>query len=378
MNQQNQTISSRQLAFFAAFFLPLGKLLQLPSLLCEGAGGDLLIAATIGIGAEFIAFLSLFIFCAKTKESPLDFLEKRCGKLASSILYGVFALFLLVFATLPLFDLEKFSHAAFSDTSPTFFVFAPFFILSGFICTKGLTAYGRVFDLTPVLVLLPLLGLILMGAGQADFSRLLPLMEKPFRVSLKTLWQNASYFSSGGLLLPLLCCYRYEEGDGKKILPAFAVGGALTLLFLACFFSLFGLLGSKEHFAVMKIARYFPALKLIGRIDLLLVYSVSVALFYYTILPLRLFTECFQRCFSLKSRTILSAILSLALYFILLFFNKYTTKIHAFFSKNLSPVFLLFSLILPILFFVLSFTKVGGRCEVNTKFNRKNKTGEEP
>ena len=367
MNTNNQAITSRQLAFFLAFFMPVGKLLELPCLLVDGAGGDLLIAAAVGLIAEFLAFAALFFFCKRTGESPFSFLEKKWGKKAASVIYALFAVFLLVQVTLPLFDLEKFSHAAFSDTSPTFFIFAPFFILSGFICTKGIKSYGRVFDLGPALVLIPLLGLILMSVGQSDFSRLLPVMEKPLTVSLKTAWKTSAYFSSGGLLVPMLSGYRYEKGDGKKLFPAFAAGAALTLLFLACFFALFGLLGSKEHYALMKIAQYFPALKSIGRIDLLLVYSIAIALFYYTALPLQQFTECFTQCFSIKSKTVTAAVLSIALYFAVLFCNKYTTAIQAFFMNHLAPVFVLFSLLLPVLFLLVSEKNNGSRYAMNKK-----------
>ena len=48
LNHKNTTINARQLAFFIAFFLPMGKLLELPSRLTSYAGGDLLIAADAG------------------------------------------------------------------------------------------------------------------------------------------------------------------------------------------------------------------------------------------------------------------------------------------------------------------------------------------
>jgi hypothetical protein len=294
-------------------------------------------------------------------------LENRFGKPATRIFYAIYALFLLLFATLPLFDLEKFSHAAFSDTSPTFFIFTPFFVLSGFICTKGIKAIGRAADISLVLFLAPILGLLGMSIGQADFSRLLPIIEKPLSVSFKAVWKTLPYFSTGAIFLPIASGYKYSVGDEKKILPAFGVGAFLTLLFLAVFFSVFGLLGEKEHFAVMKIAQFFPALRFIGRIDLLLVYVLSIGLFYYTALPLQLFTECFTRCFSLKSKIGVAATLSISLYFFVLNGNKYLTEIHAFFAKWLAPVFLVFSLLLPALFLLLSIQKDRGRVLLNEK-----------
>lgn len=367
INTDNRQINTRQLAFFAAFVLPVGKLLELPSLLTAYNGGDLLIAAVLGLFLEFISFAALILFSKRSQSTPIEALTQRCGKPTARIFCGIYALFLLMFATLPLFDLEKFSHSAFSDTSPTFFVFTPFLILSGFICTKGIKAVGRTADLSPALFLIPLLGLLAMSVGQADFSRLLPIVEKPLTNSIKAVWKTLPYFSSGGLLLPLFSGYRYRSGDAKKLLPAFGGGAALTLLFLATFFAVFGLFGEKEHFAVLKIAQFFPALKFVGRIDLILVYLLAIGLFYYTALPLQLFTDCFTRCFALKSKLPTAIVLTVALYPCMLFFNKYSNAIHAFFSQFLPPVFLVFSLLLPILFLLLFGKKGGGRYQMNNK-----------
>ncbi len=362
-----QRITARQLAFFTAFLLPIGKLLELPSLLTAYAGGDLLIAALVGLSIEFLPFCCLLLFCKRHKTAPIEALEKRLGGTTARIFCGIYALFLLFYAALPLLDLEKFSHAAFSDTSPTFFIFAPFFVLSGFICTKGLSAYGRVADLLPVLFLMPLLGLIAMSLGEADFTRLLPVVEKPLTVSVKAVWKTTAYFSTSSLLLPMMSAYQYRDGDEKKLLPAFGVGSALTLLFLAAFFAVFGVMGEKEHYAVMKLAQYFPALKFVGRIDLLLVYTLSIGLFYYTALPLQLFTECAVRCFSLRKKWIAASILSVGMLLFTLFCNKYSNAIHAFFREAMPPVFLLFSVGLPIAFLLLFWEKRGSRYANTTK-----------
>ena len=372
-----QRITARQLAFFTAFLLPAGKLLELPSLLTAYAGGDLLIAALFGLGIEFIPFCCLLLLCKRSKTAPIEALERRCGAPTARIFCGAYGLFLLFYAALPLLDLEKFSHAAFSDTSPTFFIFAPFFVLSGFICTKGLSAYGRAADLLPVLFLLPIVGLLGMSLTEADFTRLLPVVEKPLSVSLKAVWKTTAYFSFGGLLLPMMSAYQYHDGDEKKLLPAFGVGAALTLLFLATFFAVFGIMGEKEHYAVMKLAQYFPALKFVGRIDLLLVYTLSIGLFYYTALPLNLFTECFTRCFSLRKKWITASLLSVGLLLFTLFCNKYSNAIHAFFAEAMPPVFLLFSVLLPIAFLLLFGQKRQGRYENNRKNEKKEADYEE-
>jgi hypothetical protein len=237
MNTNCTPINTRQLCFFAAFVLPVGKLLQLPSLLTRYAGGDLLISTLAGLLLEFLAFASLVAFAKRANCAPVEFLTNKWGNFAARFFCAVYAVFMLLFTALPLFDLEKFSLAAFSDTSPTFFIFTPFLFLSGFICTKGLKGVGRSADIAPLLFFFPLLGLFVFSVGQADFSRLLPVIEKPFTASLSAAWKTLPYFASGGLCLPVFEGYRYRQGDEKKLLPAYAVGAFLSLLFFAVFFA---------------------------------------------------------------------------------------------------------------------------------------------
>ena len=127
LNTKKQRINARQLAFFTAFLLPAQKLLELPSLLTTYAGGDLLIAALFGLALEFLPFCCLLLFAKRTGCAPIEGLERRCGIATARIFCGVYGVFLLSCAVLPLLDLEKFIYAAFYDTSPTIFSFAAFF-----------------------------------------------------------------------------------------------------------------------------------------------------------------------------------------------------------------------------------------------------------
>ena len=222
-----------------------------------------------------------------------------------------------------------------------------------------------------MLFLLPTLALLIMSVGQADFSRLLPVMEKPITVSLKAALKTAPYFSAGALLLPVCCGYRYEEGAEAKLLPAFGAGSALFLIFLAVFFSVFGTLGEKEHYALMKTAQFFPALRYVGRIDLLMVYLVTVVLFFYTALPLQLSVDGIRMLLPIKTEFLPSAIINLAAFVFVLICNKRTAALQRFFLERLSPLFLFFSLTLPLLLFLFSLKKDGGRGATNEKIQEK-------
>ena len=362
--------NARQLGFFLAFFLPVGKLLELPSLLASEAGGDLLFPAFLGLGVEALALAAVFLFVKRTGMGVFAFLDRKNSGLGKAARFLYCAL-LLVYAFPFLLDLEKFSHAAFSDTEPTFFSFLPFFILCGFISTKGLKAVGRSADLCPVLFFLPFVGLAVLSFGSADFSNLLPILEKPLFSHVKTVFHTSPFWTSGLLFLPLFEGYSHKSGDGKKLFFAYAVGACLVLLFLAIFYGLYGPIAEKEHYALSKIGLFFPALATLGRTDLLLVYLITVVLFFFTALPVQLSVDLFAKGLSLKQKTLPSAAVNLGLFVAVLFLNRHYNAVYGFLTKTLSPVFFLFGTVAPLLFLLLALLEGKGRGQVRGERKKK-------
>ncbi len=346
-NPSNQKICARQIAFAAAFLLPAAKLLEVPSLLAEYAKGDVLLPALMHFLAQALVLLGV-LFAASQAEKPL--LERLKDKLGKGIfaVYALYALYFLFAAALPLLDLEKFVYAAFFDTAPTAFSFYVFFFLSAFIATKGVKAVGRCADLCVFLFLLPFLAILGMSFTETDFTRLLPLFSTEFSSVAQGFMRSTPHFSDAVLLLPLLVNLRYKEGDGKKIMLGYGAGSLLTLLFLAVFFCIFSSIAPREHYAFSKIAQYFPALSVVGRIDLLFVYFLSVVLLFYTCLPVQYAAQAVGRIFHTERLTLISAILNIALLVALLFFNKNYNAIYALISGKLFPVFWLIADLLPL------------------------------
>lgn len=341
-------INTRQLCFLVAFLFPVAKMLETPRLLAQTAAGDLLFPA---LGSFLIgAFpLAAFLFLSyKTDKTLFQLIEDSFGKIAAKIVYFFLTAYYLFAAVLPLLDLEKFSYAAFFDTAPTTFSFAPFFFLSAFLCTKNVKAIGRSADLCLFLFLIPFLGILLMAVGEAKLSSLLPVLSQPLSSSMKGVLTSKAHFADGALLLPLIGCYRYEKGAAKKVGLAFAAGAAFTLLFLAFFYGVYTTLAPKEHYAFAKIAQYFPALAVVGRIDLLLVYLLSVVYIFYACLPLQFAVDCFCKAVNLEKKAIYSTVLNIGLFVFVLFANSRYDGIYALYTQTLYPVFFVFSDLLPL------------------------------
>ena len=372
-NPSNQKICARQIAFAAAFLLPAAKLLEAPSLLAEYAKGDVLLPALMHFLAQALVLLGV-LFAASQAEKPL--LERLKDKLGKGIfvVYALYALYFLFAAALPLLDLEKFVYAAFFDTAPTTFSFYVFFFLSAFIATKGVKAVGRCADLCVFLFLLPFLALLGMSFVEADFTRLLPLFSTEFPMVAQGFMRSTPHFSDAVLLLPLLVNLRYEEGDGKKILLGYGAGSLFTLLFLAVFFSIFSSIAPREHYAFSKIAQYFPALSVVGRIDLLFVYFLSVVLLFYTCLPIQYATQSIGRIFRTERLTLISALVNIALLVALLFLNKNYNAIYALISGKLFPIFWLVADLLP-LFCLFLPAEPRQKPTLNKRYTKRTETG---
>ena len=362
--QYNGGVSARQIAFLAAFLLPASKLLEAPSILAKHAAGDLLFPAVLHFLFQTLILLGVLYAASKSPIPLIERLKSALGK-GMYLLYILYAAYFLFSATLPLLDAEKFVYATYFDTAPTLFSFGVFFLFSAFVCTKGIKAIGRCADLCLFLFLVPFLALSFMAFSETDFSNLLPFFDTKLNRSFTAFARTSPHFSDTILLFPLIANLNYKEKDGVKIVTGYAAGGAFTLLFLAIFYGLFSTIAPREHYAFTKIGQYFPALSVVGRIDLLFVYFLSVVLLFYTCLPLQYLTTALANLFRTERKTYISAILNFALLVGVLFFNQKYNRFYAVISGKLAPVFWVFADLLPLLCLLLPTRKVGGRYALN-------------
>ncbi len=341
-------ICGRQIGFFAAFVLPVYKLMEAPSILARYAKGDLLLPALLHFLVQAGVLVALVYAVSRDETTLSQRLQARLGK-GVRIVYAAFALYYLFTAILPLLDLEKFVYAVFYDTAPTIFSFAFFFLFSAFVCSKALpTSTGRSADISLFFFLIPFLALILMSLTEADFTGLLPLFERQFGHTVSAFTRTLPHFSDAVLLLPLLARLEYKKGDSKKILFGYGAGCVFTLVFLAAFYALFSTIAPREHYAFAKIAQYFPALTVVGRIDLIFVYMLCVVLFFFVATPMQYAVDLSTRLLGERARIPLAATLNFAAFLFVLLANKHYDGVYALIGGKLFPVFLLFGALFPL------------------------------
>ena len=373
-------VCGRQLCFFAAFFLPITKMLEAPALLSKYAAGDILVPALAHYLLQSAVLAALLFLSSKLDKPLLRAIADAFGQWTAKIFCFAYAAYFLFAALLPLLDLEKFVYAAFFDTAPTNFSFAPFFVFSGYFCVKGLKTLARSADLSAFLFLFPFIVLMIMSVGQTDFTAVLPIFGEPFKGVTRGFLSTTPHFSDAALFLPFLCGYQYKKGDGKKIFSSYLLGGALVSFFLVVFWGLYTSLAPREHYAFIKVAQYFPALNVVGRVDLLLCYLLTVLLLFNACLPILYCIEFFSAGLDSSKRVLPSFVLNLALFFFVLYCNKYYNAIYGFF-ENAFPVFWIFCVVIPLacLFLLLKKPKknvennknAGGRYETNETSRQK-------
>ena len=329
------------------------KLVELPSLLARKTDGALLLPALFQFILQFSALL-LVLYAVKNGEGSLfSRMQKRIGKWTKPLAVPC-CLFFILYAVLPILDLEKFTYAVFYDTAPTAFSFGFFFLLTAFVACQPRSIVGRFGDIALFLTPFSVLALLIMSFPACNFSALLPLTQTQPHSFFYALRDSAMPFADVALLLPLLFQLEYKKGDAKKIVLGYGLGALATLLFLAVFYGVYSASAGREHYAFAKIAQYFPALSIVGRMDLLFVYVVCVALFFYACSPLLFAVRCIKHVYPNGSSAVISGVLSIAFFLFTLFCNKYYDSIYALFSRQLYPVFFLFSVGLPLatLFFI--------------------------
>ena len=91
IQQDKPVINGRQLCFFAAFLIPVAKLLAVPALLAYYAKGDLLLPAL----AQYLlqgAVLAVILFIAsRTDKSFYDLIADTLGAVTAKIVYILYA-----------------------------------------------------------------------------------------------------------------------------------------------------------------------------------------------------------------------------------------------------------------------------------------------
>lgn len=340
-------ISPRQLYFFLACIMPAGKLVILPSLLAQQAKNDLLLPALIGYlvqaGVVFCVLLA-----AKKGESLFSLLRNTFGKIAAIAVMSVLSLFFFYAALLPLLEQRLFVQSTFYDTLPSLAAFAPYFVFSVYLCAKPLGSQGRVWDILGPIAIAGLAGILVLSVGETDLGALLPLGGGGMG-TFKALPVLSGWLFDGAVLLMLLGRIDYKKGTAWKGTLWYLAGALGVLLFLAVFYGVFGDVAVNQPFAIAKTSKYFSGITVLGRIDYIFIYALSLVMAFWCAMPLQAGIDCFLQPFGRERHlaTILSVAVN-AVFLALMYFldNRFGEVLH-FVTGAPFWIFVVFCTVLP-------------------------------
>ncbi len=302
-------ISPRQLYFFLACVMPVGKLVILPSLLAQYAKNDLLfpmlISYLIQAGVVFAVLLAM-----RKGESLYALLSNTFGKVASIVILVILSIFYLYAGLLPLLEQRLFVQSVFYDTLPSLAAFAPFFVFSIYLCAKPLGSQGRVWDILGPLSVAGLAGVLILSVASTDPGALLPVGGGGFKGALKAFTVATGWFFDGAILLMLLGRVDYKKGTAWKGTLFYLAGGLGVLAFLAVFYAVFQDMAAGQYFAIAKTSKYFSGITVLGRIDYVFIYMLSLVMAFWCTVPLQAGIDCYLQPFGRHRH--LATILSVA------------------------------------------------------------------
>lgn len=340
-------LSVRQLCLFLACLAPCGKLLSLPAILSREAGGDLLISALINFLFQGVIIFLMLRLAERTEFTFFGLLKNTFGEVAARVIYVIFALYFLFYALFPVLEQKFFVQSELYDSLPSLLVFLPFFLFSLFACAKNITAIGRSADIALPLFAISVGGLLFMSVSSADFSAVLPIGDSSPAQILSGSAHTQNWFSDSAFVLLFLGKFPAGRKTTVKATVAYAIGALVVLAFLLVFYGIFQSIAPREGYAISKIGRYYSALSVIGRVDILLNYIFTIALLFYSVVPFMLGAECLSYVFG-EHRIIYSVIFNALAAAFTVIFNHSAIIVYRVINVYLFPVFIVFAYGFPV------------------------------
>lgn len=348
-----ENISVRQICFILIAYNAATKLLLYPSFAANAAGNALIFPALFDLLIQTLIVWSVAFLSSRTKYTFFELLENTFGSVTARIFYGLFALYFLMSAIIPVNEQQLLVHDSFYDTLPSLWVFLPFFIFAVYAGVKSFTNVGRCADLCLPVFLICIFGFLLMAVEGADFSNLLPVLTQPFSkvagLSLASLFR----FSESAFLLLFMGHYKYKKGDAAKMTLSYVAGGLAVVAVMAAFYCVYGSLAPTRSFALSNVSVFFSAISYVGRIDLFLLYAFEIVALFATVLNIQACVHCLCKAFNRNWRIIYSLCANAVLIVLTFIINNNFSVLQQTAAKWFWIPAVIFAYLIPVLAWVL-------------------------
>ncbi len=329
------------------------RLLLYPTALSSACGNDLLFPIIIDFAVQTVVVWAVSYLCSRTDKTFFELLENTFGKVTARIIYGLFALYFAFSAVFPMMEQKQYVGQIFYDTLPSLLVFLPFFAFAVYAGCKGMTNIGRCADISLPIFAVAFALMLFMAFSDVDLSNLLPVLKTPATKLLGGAVGSFFRFTEPSFLLMFMGHFRYRKGDAAKITLSYAGGGLAVILFTAVFYSIYGVISPSRDFAISKVALFFPAIESIGRVDLIALYFMEIAMLFALVINIQFAVHCLKKCTGVEIGGIWSLAVNAVLLVILITLDNSFGAMFEFYSKWMWIVTAFFALLLPLLAWTL-------------------------
>jgi len=324
------------------------KLLLYPTILSYYCGRDLLFPALINSAVQTVVVWALAYLCSRTDKTFFGLLENTFGNVVARIVYGVFAAFFVLCTLYPIFEQKAYVHTIFYDTVPSLLVFLPFFFFAVYAGSKGFSNIGRCADLCLPIFIISMVLIFGMSFPEIKFSYLLPVLKTPAKDIFGGALGTAFRFAEPCYLLMFMGHFKYKKGDAAKITLSYVGGSLIVILFLAAFYGIYGDISASRTFAVSRVSLFFPAIEIVGRIDLVALYVLELVMLFALVLNIQLAVHCTEKCTGYGDKKVLSLAVNAVLVILLVTLNHYFHSLNLVYYRWMWIAFILFATVIPL------------------------------
>ena len=329
------------------------RLLLYPTVLSGVCGNDLLFPILIDFAIQSVVVWAVCYLCSKTDKTFFELLENTFGNVVARIIYGLFALYFVFSTIFPMMEQKLYVGQIFYDTVPSLMVFLPFFVFSVYAGSKELKNIGRCADICLPIFIAAFAVMLFMAISEVDLTNLLPVLKTPATKILSGTVGSFFRFIEPSFLLMFMGHFKYRKGDAAKITLSYAGGGLIVILFTAVFYSMYGVISPSRDFAISRVAIFFPAIELIGRIDLIALYFLEIAMLFALVINIQFSVICLKKCTGLQIGGVWSLVVNAVLIVLVITLDNLFNGLFEFYSKWVWIVTLVFSMLFPLLAWTL-------------------------
>ena len=343
----SEKISVRQICFIMLVYTAVSKFITYPTQLSHTCGRDLIFSASLNFILHGAIIWAVSYLCSRTDKTFFELVEGTLGTVTARIVYGFFALFFLICTVMPMLEQKVYIHAIFYDMLPSLIVFLPVFFFTVYAASRDFKNMGRCADICLPIFLISMLFILVMSLHELRWDNFLPVFKEPQKV-FKSSLANAFRFCEPAFLLMFMGHFKYKKFDALKITLSYIGGALFVIAVLTAFYGVYGDMAQSRSFAISKISLFFPAIDLIGRIDLMALYILEIAMLFALVLNMQLAVHCIEMCTGYKNKAVLSVAVNAIFFVLVIVLDNEISAVHTIWAKWMWIVFLIFTYLLPL------------------------------